>query len=78
MQGVFFRANAREQALLLGLTGYAKNLPDGSVECLVQGTEGDIEDFTLWCRNGSTDAEVTGLAVDYQELEKPIVGFETY
>ena len=37
VQGVFFRASAREQALKLGLRGYAKNLSDGRVEVLAAG-----------------------------------------
>ena len=37
VQGVFFRASTRKQALRLGLRGYAKNLADGSVEVLAVG-----------------------------------------
>lgn len=41
VQGVGFRWFVRSQALALGLTGYAKNLPDGRVEVLAQGTAAD-------------------------------------
>jgi len=43
VQGVGFRAFVRRKALMLGLTGYAKNMPDGSVEVVAQGEETAIE-----------------------------------
>ena len=39
VQGVGFRAYVRRHALRLGLRGYAKNMPDGSVEVVVQGDD---------------------------------------
>jgi acylphosphatase len=43
VQGVGFRAFVRRKALMLGLAGYAKNMPDGSVEVMAQGEETAIE-----------------------------------
>lgn len=37
VQGVFFRASTRDEALRLGLRGHARNLPDGRVEVMVSG-----------------------------------------
>ncbi len=45
VQGVFFRATARDVAKRMGLTGTVRNLPDGSVEVLAQGKEEDLEEF---------------------------------
>ncbi len=42
VQGVGFRAYVRRRALALGLSGYAKNMPDGSVEVVLQGDEQSI------------------------------------
>ncbi len=58
VQGVFFRANAKEEASNLGLKGYAKNLPDGRVEIIVQGEESAIKRFIGWCEEGPPSAEV--------------------
>jgi acylphosphatase len=43
VQGVGFRWWTRSQALALGLSGYAKNLPDGRVEVQAQGPRGQVE-----------------------------------
>jgi len=47
VQGVFFRATARDMAVRLGLKGEVKNLPDGSVELIVQGDQEEVEEFIL-------------------------------
>jgi acylphosphatase len=76
VQGVFFRAAAREQALSHGLTGYARNLPDGRVEVLACGAVEAVDAMRQWLSHGPTRAEVTGVAcepVDYREIS----GFAT-
>lgn len=72
VQGVFFRATAREQAQRLGVTGYARNLPDGQVEVLICGAGKAVAAMRDWLRSGPPQAEVTGIAcepVGYQELD---------
>ncbi len=70
VQGVFFRATAREQAKRLGLTGYVKNEPDGSVTIEAQGPEEKINQFVIWCHNGPPLAEV--VRVDIEKNLEPI------
>jgi acylphosphatase len=77
VQGVFFRASAREQALRLGLTGYARNLSDGRVEVLACGEPDQVSQLREWLRNGPPAAEVTGVAcepVAFQQLS----GFDAH
>jgi acylphosphatase len=64
VQGVFFRASAREQAQRLGLTGYARNLPDGRVEVLACGEPAAVNQMREWLRNGPAMADVTGVACE--------------
>ncbi|MEN8148346.1 MAG: acylphosphatase [Planctomycetota bacterium] len=52
VQGVWFRASTREEALRLGLTGWVRNLPDGRVEFVAEGDEDAIEALLAWCRSG--------------------------
>ncbi|MBA2238212.1 MAG: acylphosphatase, partial [Lysobacter sp.] len=52
VQGVWFRASTRDRALALGLSGHAKNLPDGSVEVLASGDPAAVEALAEWLRQG--------------------------
>jgi acylphosphatase len=61
VQGVFFRASTREQARRLGLTGHARNLPDGSVEVLACGEPEAVEALVSWLWQGPPHAAVTGV-----------------
>ena len=58
VQGVFFRASARDEALRLGLEGWVRNLPDGTVEILAAGSRPDVIRFEKWCGQGPAGARV--------------------
>ena len=58
VQGVWFRASTREQALSLGLRGFAKNLDDGRVEVLAVGDAGALDALATWLRHGPPLARV--------------------
>ena len=63
VQGVFFRQSAREQAERLGLSGWVRNLPDGSVEALFAGERLLVEQAVAWCRQGPPRARVDEVVV---------------
>jgi acylphosphatase len=69
VQGVFFRAEARERARDRGLAGWIRNLPDGRVEAVFEGPEAAVETLTAWCREGPRGARVTEVEVDKEEPE---------
>ena len=52
VQGVFFRASTREQALSLGITGYARNMADGRVEVMACGDRDAIDQLRSWLTRG--------------------------
>lgn len=58
VQGVFFRASTREQALRLELRGYARNLHDGRVEVLAAGNPAAIDTLGRWLQHGPPMARV--------------------
>lgn len=58
VQGVFFRASTREQALRLGIGGHARNLADGDVEVLACGTDDALDELERWLRHGPPAARV--------------------
>jgi acylphosphatase len=66
VQGVFFRATAREEARRLGLAGWVRNLPGGSVELVAEGESGAVERMTAWCRRGPPAARVDSVTVASQ------------
>ncbi|MEO8671002.1 MAG: acylphosphatase [Tahibacter sp.] len=61
VQGVFFRASTRSEALRLGLSGHAINLLDGSVEVLAIGSEDAIAALERWLQYGPPAARVDAL-----------------
>jgi acylphosphatase len=70
VQGVFYRASARDKAVGLGLTGWVRNLPDGRVEILAEGDPRRIAEFLDWCRSGPPRARVE----DCRVIEEPPQG----
>ncbi|WEN16378.1 acylphosphatase [Rhodanobacter sp. AS-Z3] len=75
VQGVFYRASTREQALALGVCGYAKNRADGSVEVLGSGSEAALDALERWLRRGPPMAAVE--AFSREDLpERPLHGFQ--
>ena len=58
VQGVFYRASALEQAQGLNLTGWVKNLPDGSIELVAEGPRYALDQIIEWCRHGPPAARV--------------------
>ena len=58
VQGVYFRDSARRVATRLGLAGFARNQPDGSVYIEVEGDEENLKKFLIWCQKGPEEAVV--------------------
>jgi acylphosphatase len=67
VQGVFFRAEARDRAHSLGLGGSVRNLPDGSVEAVFEGDPGRVESMVDWCRRGPGGAHVESVETTTEE-----------
>lgn len=61
VQGVFFRASTRAQAVSLGLHGWAKNLADGRVEVVAAGEPHALDALAQWLEDGPPSARVDAL-----------------
>lgn len=61
VQGVGFRFHTAHQGLMLDLTGYARNLADGSVEVLACGEQVNIDSLLAWLQHGPKTATVENL-----------------
>lgn len=58
VQGVWFRASTRNEAVTLGLRGHARNLQNGDVEVLAVGEAAAIERLAAWLQHGPPTARV--------------------
>jgi acylphosphatase len=74
VQGVNYRASAKEQADRLSIKGWVKNTREGHVEITATGNPSAIEQFVSWCRRGPRHASVT--AVETSPL--PETPFESF
>jgi len=67
VQGVGFRYTVRQQALKLGLFGWVKNLPDGSVAVVAEGQRERLQKFLDWCYTGVGSSRVDGIDAVWEE-----------
>lgn len=63
VQGVFFRASAKDIAEKLDVRGFAQNMPDGSVYIEAEGDEENLKQFIGWCKQGPPRASVSNVNV---------------
>jgi acylphosphatase len=75
VQGVFFRANTKQQAERLGLKGWVKNTDDGRVEAVFEGDEKNIDEMIKWCHKGPSISKVE--KVDLKK-QKPTNVFDDF
>jgi acylphosphatase len=58
VQGVFFRAECANQARDRSVGGFVRNLPDGRVEAVFEGSERAVDELVEWCSHGTSWARV--------------------
>ncbi|MBU2538227.1 MAG: acylphosphatase [Proteobacteria bacterium] len=67
VQGVYFRDYAQKEARELGLSGWVRNRPDGSVEAVLEGETEKVEQMLAWLHIGSPQAEVREVQVTEEQ-----------
>ncbi|OPY12677.1 MAG: Acylphosphatase [Syntrophus sp. PtaB.Bin001] len=70
VQGVFFRAHTQKTAIGFQVNGWVRNLADGRVEALFEGTKPGVDAMIDWCRQGPSNAVVEHLEV----IDEPYIG----
>ena len=75
VQGVYFRASAREVALGMGLTGWVRNRGDGGVEARVQGPPAAVAAMVDWFRSGPPHARVDSFERDETAYDPGLTTF---
>ena len=76
VQGVWFRESTRIEAVSLGVFGWVKNLPDGTVEVLAEGPEEGVKGLVSWCHHGPPVARVDQIHEKYQEWQGEVQSFD--
>ena len=67
VQGVYFRASAKQQAMNLGIKGSIRNQEDGTVRLTIEGQEGAVEHMIDWCKKGPALARVKQIEITESE-----------
>ncbi|MGA2545272.1 MAG: acylphosphatase [Rectinemataceae bacterium] len=67
VQGVGFRYSARREALRLGVSGWARNLPDGDVEVMAEGKIAALADFREWLDEGPPGAWIQSVTAERRQ-----------
>jgi acylphosphatase len=75
VQGVSFRYHTQNQALALGLRGWVRNMPDGSVEACICGNPEHIKAMQQWLRHGPAHATISSINFETSELSSCQPGF---
>jgi acylphosphatase len=75
VQGVYFRATTCDEARDRGVEGWVKNLPDGRVEAVFEGSEDAVEGMVEFCHEGSPRANVDDVETEWEE---PTGGFDGF
>ncbi len=75
VQGVFYRASTQRRAAELGLAGWVRNLPDGSVEAVAEGAKSACEALIDYCRSGPSGARVDGFDAQWGKPRGEPEGF---
>ena len=76
VQGVFFRMKTREEAIRNGVTGWVRNLADGTVEAVFEGNEAPVKMLLKWCENGPPHAKVSKVDVRWESFERAFAEFD--
>ncbi len=76
VQGVLFRAEAKQKAENLGIVGLARNLDDGTVEIIAEGEAEHLKKLLEWCRQGPELAKVEKVDSIWQEATGRFENFQ--
>jgi acylphosphatase len=76
VQGVWFRASTREEALRIGVSGWVRNRPDGSVEAVFEGGKKKVEEIVGWCHHGPSGAQVSKVDIAWERYKGEFSRFD--
>jgi len=75
VQGVGFRYFVQREAMRLGLRGYTRNMSNGDVEVVAQGTRAALEQLLIRLRLGPSSADVEEVQTTWNQPSEYLTGF---
>ncbi len=76
VQGVYFRQSLKKKAMKHIVCGWTRNLDDGRVEAVLQGSKKDVEKVIAWAKQGPPRARVTGVKEEWDDQSKKFDSFD--
>ena len=76
VQGVFFRQSLKAKSIQNNIFGWVKNLQDGRVECLLQGTEENISTLIQWAHTGPANSIVQNVEIHVEKFDNEFTKFD--
>jgi len=76
VQGVFFRASAKEYASAIGVGGWVRNMVDGSVEGIIEGEKNKVDMMIKWCKKGPAHAFVEKFEFIEEDFQGNLLEFK--
>jgi len=67
VQGVYYRSYAVDEARMLGITGWVRNIRGNRVEAVFEGDSEPVEKMIAWCWQGSPSSRVSDVEVTWEE-----------
>ncbi|MDC3257241.1 acylphosphatase [bacterium] len=76
VQGVFFRQSLKAKSIQNNIFGWVKNLEDGRVECILEGTEENISVLVQWAHNGPANSIVENVEIHDEKFDNEFTKFD--
>ena len=76
VQGVFFRQSLKAKSIQNNIFGWVKNLEDGRVECILEGTEENISVLVKWVHGGPANAIVENVEIHDEKFDNEFTKFD--
>ena len=76
VQGVFFRQSLKAKSIQNNIFGWVKNLSNGSVECILEGTEENILIIVKWAHIGPANSIVENIEIHNEKFNNEFTKFD--
>ena len=76
VQGVYFRKHTQDVSLQNYVYGWVKNLPNGNVECVLEGLKSNVDKVIRWCHQGPPNSRVDNVEIKYETFTGNFTNFK--